>query len=187
VDILAEELESLGDTEEVRTDLDAALIILRREYKMAGQELAKQKVILKSVEDKFLEFKKKRAECQARAKPTLQLKDELNSQRQILEILDAGLAEMRRELAGLPEEDLALLEELARAEIAIYEAEKEVMASRKEILERNASLLSNPYVKLCFSRTTILLAPSGGGLTSNQNRPGAPILTENGHFLDWIM
>jgi chromosome segregation ATPase len=148
VDILAEELESLGDTEEVRTDLDAALIILRREYKKAGQELAKQKVILKSDEDKFIEFKKKRVERQARAKRALQLKGELNSQRQILEILDAGLAEMRRELAGLPEEDLALLEELARAEIAIYEAEKEVASG----IEGGAHFQSEPARGTNFNR-----------------------------------
>lgn len=86
VDILAEELESLGDPEETETDLD---------------------------------------------KRDIEKKLQVRGQRQILEILEAALAKMRSELAGLPEEDPALLEELARVEIAIYQAEKEVVRGKE--------------------------------------------------------
>ncbi|MCL6635257.1 MAG: hypothetical protein K6T29_05750 [Peptococcaceae bacterium] len=55
-----------------------------------------------------------------------EIKEELNGLRRTIAILEEGLAGMQRELAALPEEDPALLVELARVIIAIHDAEKEL-------------------------------------------------------------
>lgn len=123
VDKLVEELISLGDPEKAENDLD---------------ERDKQKVIPKSFEDNLVEFKSKRMEHQPRARTAHQLKEELKVQRHMLEILEAALSEMRRELAGLPEEDPTLLVELARVEMTIYKLiEKSSSRMEKISQERN--------------------------------------------------
>jgi DNA repair exonuclease SbcCD ATPase subunit len=144
---LAPELLQCGLTKD---QLDAVLLSLRREYRVTSQDLEKQKTALKEATEKLAEMRKSREESQARARRAILLQGELKTRRQVVETLEIAITDLRKELAGLPEEDLDLLEDLANLEVAIRRAESDIalhseaeaLAGRKTALEQDAETLA---------------------------------------------
>jgi chromosome segregation ATPase len=181
---LAPELLQCGLTKD---QLDAVLLSLRSEYKVTSQELERQKTALKEATEKLAEMRKSRKESQTRARRTILLQGELNTQRQVVETLEVAITDLRKELAGLPEEDLSLLEDLANLEVAIHRAESDIalysetvaVAGRITALEQDAETLATEVADL--EVLVKALGPDGlrrdmlpGGVRGQGQRPPGP-------------
>jgi DNA repair exonuclease SbcCD ATPase subunit len=161
---LAPDLLQCGLTKD---KLDTVLLSLRREYTATSQELEIQKIALKEATEKLAEMRKSREESQTRARRTILLQDELKTRRQVVETLEVAISELRKELAGLPEEDLSLLEDLATLEFEIQRAERDIalhsetvhLAGRKTALKQKAETLAAEVADL--EKLVKALGPEG--------------------------
>lgn len=141
-----------------REQLDAVLITLRKEHKLAGQELNKLVQALDNARAELAEVKKRREEIQARAKKVLDLKGRLNTQQNLLEGLTAERASLESEWDSLPEADAGekAEEELGRITAHITEGEEvlrqldeaSVTAEKITVLKQDIEMLATELADL---------------------------------------
>lgn len=128
-----------------KEQLDTVLVSLRNNYKLTSQELDNHEAAIKDTTDKLAALRLSQENSRARAKRVLSLQSEINSQHNLLEPLEANLADLNNELHNLPDGDEGLLEELAQLEAAISQTES-VLAQFDEaklVAKRRESLLQD--------------------------------------------